>query len=47
MERKISLFSFFAFNRFLTPWIPVNRIVGVLQEIGTGGVDQPVRMCFR
>ena len=34
-------------NRFLAPWIPVNRIVGMLQEIGAGGVDQPVRMRFR
>ena len=25
-------------NRFLAPRIPVDRIVGVLQEIGTGGV---------
>ena len=34
-------------NRFLAPWIPVDRIVGMLQEIGAGGVDQPVRMRFR
>jgi hypothetical protein len=27
--------------------MPVDWIVGVLQEIGTGGVDEPVRMRFR
>jgi hypothetical protein len=34
-------------NSFLTPRIPVNRIVGVLEEIGTGRVDQPVGIGLR
>ena len=45
-EDQLVLFSCLP-NRFLAPWVPVDWIVGVLQEIGTDGVDQPVRMRFR
>jgi hypothetical protein len=33
-------------NRFLAPWVPIDRIVGVLQEIGAGGMDQPLPQAY-
>jgi hypothetical protein len=39
MERKIGLFSFFAREKGSSPWVPVDRVGGVLQKIRTGFMD--------
>jgi hypothetical protein len=33
-EENRSILSFGFLKSFITPWIPINRIVGMLEEIG-------------